>query len=394
MKYFKKWMVVPFTTEQNKTEIIDDPINNKEEKLDKLNRIEVSDKVVKNENNNEPPKFQDDNNQSILTDSFYEKSYDKGNLDLTNIGLNKDILSKFVSLVEDQIKNEVYKKNNDLSTNEYGNRLYISTSYKRKYLSTKQIFKEYISYEFKKDINLNLEDNSIDIEDNSSNSGVTKLFNEQYIKFYQKNKYIFKKSITDFNEIKYAIKQYNDSFKITKRYFYCYCSIPLDQYSIPLDQYCDFFNIMHKKKIDNLENILCEICEKNGHCSFTKECNYCTLCKLYGHSVYNCWIYNKFTQYVGSERLHNIFGPMYNRYFHFYWQDYTSGCRGLEYMKELMPIYNEVQRKRDKLEKLLIDKPLLKVHNLVVLLKNISNYIAMSKVLLNNDLLLYISHFV
>jgi len=93
--------------------------------------------------------------------------------------------------------------------------------------------------------------------------------------------------------------------------------------------------------------------------------------------------------------LCNVFGPLYNSYFHMYYKNYTSEIYGYDFVGSLIPIYNNVQQKRKELNDLLIKTPLIKISNLLFLLDELSNKnIVYGNVLHNNDLLLIIKSFV
>jgi len=151
-------------------------------------------------------------------------------------------------------------------------------------------------------------------------------------------------------------------------------------------------NVLKKKHFENCP--YCVLCKKYGHNTCIELCSYCNFCKLYGHSFNDCLTYKEYVKYIDKNMLRRVFGSLYNEYFHMYYKNYTSEKDGYEFVADLIPVYNYIQKKRKELKDLLLSNPLIKISNLLYLSDELSSKsMSYAAVLYNNDLLLIISDF-
>jgi len=134
----------------------------------------------------------------------------------------------------------------------------------------------------------------------------------------------------------------------------------------------------------------CPLCKKYGHYAFTNECKYCEMCKFYGHTFNECLIYKTYIIEMSKKDLFNLFGPLSDFYF-------PVELKGYPYFYEyFISIYNCVQYEREMLEILLYKyNNIIKSQSLVSYVKTIkNNSLPIYKVLNNNDLIRYILSFI
>lgn len=170
---------------------------------------------------------------------------------------------------------------------------------------------------------------------------------------------------------------------VIKNYFLSISEKEDIQYESIENEYCKTCKDVFEDQNQHCEDCnYCPLCKKYGHYPYTNCCKSCKLCNFYGHSLNDCHIYKTYTEFIPRNHIFYVFCPLYNHYFH----DLLK--RNPDYLQYFLPIYNCVQHEREMLYRLLQnDNNIIKLQSLSAFIKTINGKsLAIYKVLNNNDL--------